>query len=94
MIVGIIQHKHTTDLERCFQLQQDGLAEENFPRFETEATDFALCQLYVLSWPGAFNWKTNTRDQLRIVGNKPKQTKKQMCQIRPSYQKISPLKTS
>lgn len=43
----------TANFERCFQLQQDGLAEEDFSRFQTQTTDFVLCQLHVLSRPGS-----------------------------------------
>lgn len=47
----------TADLERRLQLQQDGLAEEDFAGFEAEATDLVLCQLDVLAWSGALDCK-------------------------------------
>lgn len=46
----------TADLEGCLQLQKNGLAQENLPGFKTQTTDFVLCQLYILSRPGALHW--------------------------------------
>lgn len=45
----------TADLQRGLQLQEDGLAQEDLPGLEAEASDLPLRQLDVLPRPGTFN---------------------------------------
>lgn len=58
---GIVQHfegseeEFTTDFQRCFQLQKDGLAKENLSGFEAQPTDLILCQLHIFTRSGAFH---------------------------------------
>lgn len=51
--------KLTADLQGGFQLQEDGLAQEDFTGLEAKATDFPFGQLDVLPWPGSFDWGTH-----------------------------------
>lgn len=53
---GDLGWRLTADLEGCLQLQKNGLAQENLPGFEAQTTDLVLCQLYILSRPGALHW--------------------------------------
>lgn len=39
----------TADLQRRFQLQEDGLAEEDLAGFQTQSTDLVLLQLNVFA---------------------------------------------
>lgn len=49
--VVVLPMNIATDLQRRFQLQEDGLREKNLARLEAEASNFALSKLYVLAWP-------------------------------------------
>ena len=40
----------TTDLEWSFKLKKDGLAQEDFSRFQAQPPDLRLCQLNILPW--------------------------------------------
>ena len=39
----------TTDLQRGFQFQQDGLREKYFPRLQAQSSDFIFCQLDIFA---------------------------------------------
>lgn len=45
----ILKQRLTTDLEGSLQLQQNGLAEEDFPGFQTQSADFVFLELDVLA---------------------------------------------
>lgn len=53
----LVRVKLTADLQGSFQLQKDGLAQEDFTGLEAEATDLTFCQLHVLPGPGSFHWE-------------------------------------
>lgn len=57
----------TADLQRCLQLQQDGLTEEDFTRFETEAADLVLRQLNVLARPRTLDCSEREREKGGVV---------------------------
>lgn len=66
-LYGLISHnkaKLTTDFQGSFQLQEDGLAQEDFTGLQAEATNLTFCQLHVLPWPGSFHW-AKTKNQLK-----------------------------
>lgn len=50
-----LEEEFTADFQRCFQLEKDGLAEENLPGFETQPADLILRQLDVFTGSGAFH---------------------------------------
>lgn len=50
----------TTDFQGSFQLQEDGLAQEDFAGLQAKATDLTFRQLHVLPWPRSFHWGENT----------------------------------
>lgn len=52
-----VQLKLTADFQGSFQLQKDGLAQEDFTGLEAEATDLTFRQLHVLPGPGSFHWE-------------------------------------
>ena len=44
---------HTTNLEWRFKLKKDGLAKEDFSRFQAQPPDLRLCQLNIFPWSWA-----------------------------------------
>ena len=53
----------TTYLDGCFQLEQDGLVDENFPRLCAQILYLVLLELHGLAWAVASDWKTGGRGQ-------------------------------
>lgn len=43
----------TTDLDRCFELEEDGLVYKDLARLGAEELDLVLLQLHLLPWPVA-----------------------------------------
>lgn len=57
----------TADLQRGLQLQEDGLAQEDLPGLQAQASDLALRQLDVLPRPGTFNYETVWSNSVKVA---------------------------
>lgn len=56
----------STDLDRCLQLKQDRLGDENFPRFCAKIADFRFQKLDLLSRPAAPHLQQSVNDRIQI----------------------------